>query len=112
MKHKVLAAVAAAALMATSAFAAEFKADTAIEFARFEGTDGFRCEHAIRNCARSGHNPIFVTGFQTAEPLGMVAPQFQETGFAVIDMVVDLPYVLTVVLMAGFIRKATSNDSV
>lgn len=124
MKLKLLAAVAAAAMMATSAFAAEFKpalifdmggkfdksfnesayngaekfkGETEISYGEFEVTNASQREQAIRNFARRGHNPIVVMGFQNAEPLAAVAPQFPETSFAIIDMVVDLPNVRSVV---------------
>lgn len=124
MKLKFFAAVAAAAMMATSAFAEDFKpalifdmggkfdksfnesayngaekfkSETDVSYGEFEVTNASQREQAIRNFARRGHSPIIVMGFQNAEPLAAVAPQFPDTEFTIIDMVVDLPNVRSVV---------------
>ena len=53
-------------------------------------------EQAIRRLAESGHNPIVMPGFSFATPLSTVAPEFPDTNFAIIDMVVDLPNVKSI----------------
>ncbi len=54
-------------------------------------------EQALRRLAEAGANPVVMTGFAFGDVLGQVAPDFPETKFAIIDMVVDLPNVKSVV---------------
>jgi len=54
-------------------------------------------EQAIRRLAEAGANPIVMTGFAVADALNAVAPDFPDTKFAIIDMVVDQPNVKSVV---------------
>ncbi len=54
-------------------------------------------EQALRRFAESGANPIVVTGFAYASALEAVAPDFPDTRFAIIDMVVDQPNVRSIV---------------
>ena len=54
-------------------------------------------EQALRRFAESGSNPIVVTGFAYASALEAVAPDFPETSFAIVDMVVDQPNVQSIV---------------
>jgi basic membrane protein A len=54
-------------------------------------------EQALRRLAESGANPIVMTGFAFGDTLTQVAPDFPETKFAIIDMVIDLPNVKSVV---------------
>lgn len=54
-------------------------------------------EQALRKFASSGANPIVVPGFSWAAALEKVAPEFPDTHFAIIDMVVDAPNVRSVV---------------
>ncbi len=58
-------------------------------------TDAQR-EQALRRFARSGASPIVVPGFTWAEPVSVVAQEFPDTNFAIIDAVVDLPNVRSV----------------
>jgi basic membrane protein A and related proteins len=48
---------------------------------------------ALRNFASRGSTPVVAIGFNQANALGQVAPEFPETDFAIIDMVVDQPNV-------------------
>ncbi len=48
---------------------------------------------ALRNFASKGNAPIVAIGFNQANALGQVAPEFPETDFAIVDMVVDQPNV-------------------
>ncbi|MDM7459007.1 MAG: BMP family ABC transporter substrate-binding protein, partial [Paracoccus sp. (in: a-proteobacteria)] len=54
-------------------------------------------EQALRRLAESGSNPIVMAGFAFGDVLGQVAPDYPDTKFAIIDMVVDLPNVQSVV---------------
>ena len=54
-------------------------------------------EQALRQLAESGANPIVMTGFAFADVLNVVAPDFPDTKFAIVDMVVDQPNVKSVV---------------
>jgi len=54
-------------------------------------------EQALRRLAESGANPIVMTGFAFGDVLNTVAPDFPETKFAIIDMVVEQPNVKSVV---------------
>ncbi|MGC1496853.1 MAG: BMP family ABC transporter substrate-binding protein [Sulfitobacter sp.] len=54
-------------------------------------------EQALRRFAEAGSNPIVMTGFAFGDILGQVAPDYPETDFAIIDMVVDQPNVRSVV---------------
>lgn len=48
---------------------------------------------ALRNFASRGETPVVAIGFNQANALNNVAPDFPETNFAIIDMVVDQPNV-------------------
>ena len=54
-------------------------------------------EQALRSLAEAGANPIIMTGFALGDVLNTVAPDFPETRFAIVDMVVDQPNVKSVV---------------
>ncbi len=54
-------------------------------------------EQALRRLAEAGANPIVMTGFAFGDVLNTVAPDFPDTKFAIIDMVVDQPNVKSVV---------------
>ncbi|MGJ8628587.1 MAG: BMP family lipoprotein [Sulfitobacter sp.] len=54
-------------------------------------------EQALRRFAEAGANPIIMTGFAFGDILSQVAPDYPETDFAIIDMVVDQPNVRSVV---------------
>jgi len=58
-------------------------------------TDAQR-EQALRRFAQQGANPIVVPGFTWGGPLDVVAQEFPDTNFAIIDMVVDQPNVRSV----------------
>jgi basic membrane protein A len=76
-------------------------------------------EQALRRLAESGANPIIMTGFAFGDVLATVAPDFPETKFGIIDMVVDQPNVKSVVftedqgsylvgMMAGLASKTNT----
>jgi basic membrane protein A len=54
-------------------------------------------EQALRRFAESGANPVVMTGFAFGNVLSEVAPDYPDTQFAIIDMVVDQPNVRSVV---------------
>ncbi len=54
-------------------------------------------EQALRRLAEAGANPIIMTGFAFGDVLNTVAPDFPDTRFGIIDMVVEQPNVKSVV---------------
>ena len=54
-------------------------------------------EQALSRFAENGNNPIVMVGFAFGDVLGEVAPDYPDTKFAIIDMVVDQPNVRSVV---------------
>ena len=54
-------------------------------------------EQALRRLAESGSNPIVMTGFAFGDVLTKIAPDYPETSFVIIDMVVEAPNVQSVV---------------
>jgi len=54
-------------------------------------------EQSIRRMAESGANPVVVLGFANASTLEQVAPDYPDTNFTIVDMVVDQPNVQSVV---------------
>ena len=54
-------------------------------------------EQALRRFAENGNNPVVMTGFAFASALEKVAPDYPDTKFVIIDMVVDKPNVASVV---------------
>ena len=54
-------------------------------------------EQALRRLAEDGANPVVMTGFAFGTVLDEVAPDYPDTKFAIIDMVVDQPNVKSVV---------------
>jgi basic membrane protein A len=54
-------------------------------------------EQAMRRLAEAGSNPIVMAGFSQATPLSVVAPDYPDTTFVIIDGVVDAPNVRSVI---------------
>ena len=54
-------------------------------------------EQALRRLAETGANPIIMTGFAFGDVLNKVAPDYPDTKFGIIDMVVEQPNVTSVV---------------
>ena len=54
-------------------------------------------EQTMRRMADRGANPIVVLGFANASTLEQVAPDYPDTTFAIVDMVVDQPNVKSIV---------------
>lgn len=73
-----------------------FKAATGLEYSEFEIQEDSQREQALRRFASRGANPIVVPGFTWAEPVAVVAAEFPDTNFAIIDAVVDAPNVRSI----------------
>ncbi|MDD9716983.1 BMP family ABC transporter substrate-binding protein [Dinoroseobacter sp. PD6] len=71
--------------------------ETGGTYREIELTSEAQREQALRRFAEAGNNPIVMTGFAFGNVLGEVAPDYPETSFAIIDMVVDQPNVRSVV---------------
>nr|WP_319390584.1 BMP family ABC transporter substrate-binding protein [uncultured Cohaesibacter sp.] len=74
-----------------------YKNDTGTDYRDFEIQNDTQREQALRRFAERGYDPIVAIGFSQAEALKKVAPEFPETKFAIVDMVVDLPNVRSIV---------------
>ena len=77
--------------------AERFKADNGTEFREFEIQSDAQREQALRRFAEQGANPIIVAGFAQASAMEIVAAEFPDTSFTIIDAVVDLPNVRSVI---------------
>lgn len=71
--------------------------ETGGEFAEVELQSDAQREQALRRFAEDGNNPIVMAGFAFATALNEVAPDYPDTTFVIIDMVVDQPNVRSVV---------------
>ncbi len=80
--------------------AERFKAETGIEYREFELQSDAQREQAIRRFAQQGNNPVVMAGFSFGTALGVVAQEFPDTSFVIIDMVVDQPNVRSVLFSA------------
>ena len=77
-------------------------------------------EQALRRLAETGANPIIMTGFAFGDVLTKVAPDYPDTKFGIIDMVVEQPNVQSVVFteeqgsyLAGIMAgMASTSDTV
>ena len=97
--------------------AERWKAETGGTYKELEMQNEAQREQALRQLAEGGANPIVMTGFAFGDVLNTVAPDYPETKFAIIDMVVDQPNVKSVVftedqgsylvgMMAGLASKS------
>ncbi len=77
--------------------AERFKEETGIDYREFELQSDAQREQALRRFAQAGNNPVVVAGFSNATAMNTVAPDFPDTDFVIIDMVVDQPNVRSVV---------------
>ena len=77
--------------------AERWKAETGGTYKELEMQSEAQREQALRRLAESGANPVVMTGFAFGDVLGQVAPDYPDTKFAIIDMVVDQPNVRSVV---------------
>ena len=71
--------------------------ETGGTYKELEMQDEAQREQALRRLAEAGSNPVVMTGFAFGDVLSKVAPDFPDTKFAIIDMVVEQPNVKSVV---------------
>ena len=71
--------------------------ETGNAFQEFELQNEAQREQALRRLAEAGSNPIIMTGFAFASTLEQVAPDYPDTKFGIVDMVVDAPNVSSIV---------------
>ena len=77
--------------------AERWKAETGGTYKELEMQSEAQREQALRRLAEAGANPVVMTGFAFGDVLNKVAPDFPDTRFAIIDMVVEQPNVKSVV---------------
>lgn len=77
--------------------AEKWKAETGGSYKELEMQSEAQREQALRRLAESGANPIVMTGFAFGDVLNKVAPDYTDTKFVIIDMVVEQPNVRSVV---------------
>ena len=77
--------------------AERWKEETGGTYKELEMQSEAQREQALRRLAEAGANPVVMTGFAFGDVLNTVAPDFPDTKFAIIDMVVDQPNVKSVV---------------
>jgi basic membrane protein A len=77
--------------------AERWKEETGGTYKELEMQNEAQREQALRQLAEGGANPIVMTGFAFGDVLNTVAPDYPETKFAIIDMVVEQPNVKSVV---------------
>lgn len=77
--------------------AEKWKAETGGSYKELEMQSEAQREQALRRLAETGANPIVMTGFAFGEVLEKVAPDYPDTKFAIIDMVVEQPNVQSIV---------------
>ncbi len=124
MLKKLIGAAFAAAVLSTTALAADvkpavvygtggkfdksfneaayggaerFKTETGIEYRDFEPTGDTQGEQALRNFASRGYNPVIGVSFAWTSAIEKVATEFPDTKFFLIDSVVDKPNVRSIV---------------
>ena len=78
--------------------AERFRHDTGITYREFEVTSPVQREQALRALARRGVAIIVAIGFNQAEAVETVAPEFPDTKFTVVDAVARGPNVQSVVM--------------
>ncbi len=99
--------------------AERFKAATGSGYREIELQSQAQREQAIRRFAEAGNNPVVMTGFAFGSALAKVAPEFPDTKFVIIDMVVDEPNVQSIVFkehegsfLVGYLAAETSESDV
>ena len=82
---------------AAFAGATKWATETGGTFKEIEMQDEAQREQALRRMAESGANPVVMTGFAFGDVLALVAPDFPDTKFTIIDVDwLDLPNVTQV----------------
>ena len=77
--------------------AERWKKETGGTYKELEMQSEAQREQALRRLAEAGSNPIVMTGFAFGDVLSQVAPDFPDTRFVIVDMVVEQPNVQSVV---------------
>ncbi len=71
--------------------------ETGESYREIELSSDAQREQAMRRLAEAGSNPIVMAGFSQASALAVVAPDYPDTTFVIIDGVVDEPNVRSVI---------------
>jgi basic membrane protein A len=71
--------------------------ETGGTFREIELQSAAQREQAMRRLAEAGSNPIVMAGFSQASALSVVAPDYPDTTFVIIDGVVDAPNVQSII---------------
>ncbi|WP_220748603.1 MULTISPECIES: BMP family protein [Jannaschia] len=71
--------------------------ETGADYAETELANEAQREQTMRRMAERGANPVVVLGFANASTLDVVAPDYPDTDFVIVDMVVDQPNVKSIV---------------
>ena len=71
--------------------------ETGGSYAETELANEAQREQTMRRMADRGHSPIVVLGFANASTLEAVAPDYPDTEFVIVDMVVEQPNVKSIV---------------
>ncbi|MBW8728046.1 MAG: BMP family ABC transporter substrate-binding protein [Inquilinus limosus] len=71
--------------------------ETGVKIAEFEVTNESQREQALRRMAENGANVVIAVGFAQAPALEIVADEFPDVKFAIIDAVVEKPNVQSIV---------------
>ncbi len=74
----------------------KFREETGIAYDEFEVTNESQREQALRRMARNGADIVIAVGFAQAPAVEVVAAEFPDTKFTIIDSEVDLPNVQSV----------------
>ncbi|MCJ2165087.1 MULTISPECIES: BMP family ABC transporter substrate-binding protein [unclassified Pseudodesulfovibrio] len=77
--------------------AEKFSNEFGIKYRDFEPTNESQYEQALRRFAARGNDLIVVVGFSFASALEKIAPEFPDTKFVIVDMVVELPNVQSII---------------
>jgi basic membrane protein A len=77
--------------------AERWKAEVGGSYAELELQNDAQREQAMRRFASQGNNPVVMAGFSQATALGVVAAEFPDTNFVIIDAVVDAPNVQSII---------------
>ena len=77
--------------------AQRWKEETGQDYMETELSSEAQREQTMRRMAECGANPIVVLGFANASTLEKVAPDYPDTDFAIVDIVVDQPNVQSIV---------------
>ena len=96
-----------------------FAQEAEVDYLEFEVTSEAQREQGLRRMARSGASAILAAGFAQAASLEVVAAEFPDINFTIIDAVVDLPNVQSVIFreqegsfLVGMLAAMTTETGV